>query len=132
MAPSIDYGQMYQQAYKAYVNQQYEEAAQLIDRVVQHLTQDPNAVLLKGHVYYVLQKFEIAKEAYQTVLNLTNDQELLDFAHNGLENISHYQSKSDAQSFEVDGSSKQLLLRSQDFSVDGKFQDDTTNIIQRV
>ena len=105
MAPSIDYGQMYQQAYKAYVNQQYEEAAQLIDRVVQHLTQDPNAALLKGHVYYVLQKFEIAKEAYQTVLNLTNDQELLDFARNGLENISHYQSKSDAQSFEVDDES---------------------------
>ena len=34
-------------------------------------------------------------------------------------------------SFEVDGSSKQLLLRSQDFSVDGKFQDDTVNT-QRV
>jgi twitching motility protein PilJ len=102
MAPSIDYAQMYQQAYKAYVNQQYQEAAQLIDQVVQHNTQDPNAVLLKGHVYYVLQKFDIAKEAYQTVLNLTNDQELLDFAHNGLENISHYQSESDVQSFEVD------------------------------
>lgn len=105
MAPSIDYGQMYQQAYKAYVNQQYEEAAQLIDQVVQHLTQDPNAVLLKGHVYYVLQKFDIAKQAYQTVLNLTKDQELLNFAHNGLENISNYQSESDAQSFEVDNSS---------------------------
>lgn len=105
MAPSIDYGQMYQQAYKAYVNQKYEEAAKLIDQVVQHLTQDPNALLLKGHVYYVLQKFDIAKEAYQTVLNLTSDQELVDFARNGLENISHYQAEPDAQSFEVDDGS---------------------------
>ncbi|WP_414619810.1 methyl-accepting chemotaxis protein [Calothrix sp. CCY 0018] len=105
MAPSIDYGQMYQQAYKAYVNQNYEEAAKLIDQVVQHSTQDPNAALLKGHVYYVLQKFDIAKEAYQTVLNLTSNQELVDFARNGLENISHYQIESDAQSFEVDGGS---------------------------
>jgi twitching motility protein PilJ len=102
MAPSIDYGQMYQQAYKAYVNQQYEEAAQLIDQVVQHSTEDLNAVLLKGHVYYVLHKFDIAKEAYQTVLDVTSDQELVDFARNGLENISNYESESDAQSFEVD------------------------------
>ena len=34
-------------------------------------------------------------------------------------------------SFEVDGSSKQLLLRSEDYSVDGKFRDDTVNT-QRV
>ncbi len=108
MAPSIDYGQMYQQAYKAYVNQKYEEAAKLIDQVVQHLTEDPNALLLKGHVYYVLQKFDIAQEAYQTVLNLTSNQELVDFARNGLENISHYQIGSDAQSFEVDGASNDI------------------------
>ncbi len=110
MAPSIDYGQMYQQAYKAYVNQKYEEAAKLIDQVVQHLTQDPNALLLKGHVYYVLQKFDIAEEAYQTVLNLTSNQELVDFARNGLENISHYQIESDAQSFEVDDGSNDINL----------------------
>ncbi len=108
MAPSIDYGQMYQQAYKAYVNQKYEEAAKLIDQVVQHLTEDPNALLLKGHVYYVLQQFDIAKEAYQTVLNLTSNQELVDFARNGLENISHYQIESDAQSFEVDDGSNDI------------------------
>ena len=105
MAPSIDYGQMYQQASKAYVNQQYEEAAQLIDQVVQHSTQDPNAVLLKGHVYYMLLKFDIAKEAYQTVLNLTSNQELVDYARNGLENISNYQIESDAQSSGIDGGS---------------------------
>ena len=98
MAPSIDYAQMYQQAYKAYVNQEYQEAATLIDQVVQHLTQDPNAFLLKGHIYYVLQKYDVAKVAYNKVLTVTEDQELLNFARNGLENISHYQvDSSDAQ-----------------------------------
>ncbi|AFY53365.1 methyl-accepting chemotaxis protein [Rivularia sp. PCC 7116] len=110
MAPSIDYEQMYKQAYNAYVNQNYTEAATLIDQVVQHLTKDPNALLLKGHVYYVLQKYNIAKEAYNTVLNLTTDQELLDFARNGLENISHYQAELDAQSFEVDNGSEDIDL----------------------
>ncbi|MBV6628082.1 MAG: HAMP domain-containing protein [Rivularia sp. (in: Bacteria)] len=112
MAPSIDYEQMYKQAYNAYVNQNYTEAATLIDQVVQHLTKDPNALLLKGHVYYVLQKYSVAKEAYNTVLNLTTDQELLDFARNGLENISHYEAELDAQSFEVDGGSEDINLPS--------------------
>ncbi|MDY6900937.1 MAG: methyl-accepting chemotaxis protein [Cyanobacteriota bacterium] len=107
MAPSIDYDQMYQQAYKAYVNQEYQEAATLIDQVVQHLTQNPNAFLLKGHIYYVLQKYDVASVAYKKVLTLTEDEELLNFARNGLENISHYQvASSDAQSLENNDESK--------------------------
>ncbi len=104
MAPSIDYEQMYQQAYKAYVNKDYQEAATLIDKVVQHGTEDSNARLLRGHVYYVLQKYDVAEKDYQAVLNLTEDQEILDFARNGLANISHYQNQieSDAGSNEVD------------------------------
>ncbi|MEL6460641.1 MAG: methyl-accepting chemotaxis protein [Cyanobacteria bacterium J06641_2] len=103
MAPSIDYAQMYQQAYKAYVNQEYQEAATLIDQVVQHLTKDPNALLLRGHIYYVLQKYDVASAAYNQVLTVTQDEELLNFARNGLENISHYQvESSDAQSLKND------------------------------
>ncbi len=129
MAPIIDYEQMYQQAYKAYVNQQYEEAAKLIDEVVQHLTQDANAFLLKGHVYYVLQKFEIAKEAYQSVLNLTSDRELVDFARNGLENISHYQIESEAQSFEVnsDSASEEIASVENLFDLSGNANSDSNN-----
>ncbi|MEO0686174.1 MAG: hypothetical protein AAFY76_14345 [Cyanobacteria bacterium J06649_11] len=110
MAPSIDYEQLYQQAYKAYVNQEYQEAAKLIEQVVQHSTQDPNAFLLKGHVYYVLQKYDVAKEAYNKVLNLTDNQELIDFARNGLENISHYQVELDVQNSQAGGESEQVDL----------------------
>jgi twitching motility protein PilJ len=92
MAASIeDYAQTYQQALTAYAQQNYEEAATLIDQVVQHLPQDPNTHLLRGHVYYVLQKYEVASIEYQKVLELTHDEEIAGFAKSGLENINQYQ-----------------------------------------
>ncbi len=105
MASSIDYEQLYQQAYKAYVHKDYQNAATLIEQVVDHLSEDPNARLLKGHVYYVLQKYDIAQVEYKAVLNLTDDQEILGFARNGLESINNYQSQL-VQSDEIDNESK--------------------------
>lgn len=112
MAPSIDYEQLYQQAYKAYVQQDYQEAASQIDRVVQHLPSDPNARLLRGHVYYVLEKYDVAKEEYESVLNLTDNQDIVGFARNGLENINHYQNQidSDSQSYEIENENKDIKL----------------------
>ncbi|MEA5569443.1 methyl-accepting chemotaxis protein [Calothrix sp. UHCC 0171] len=96
MAASIeDYAQIYQQALTAYAQQNYEEAATLIDQVVISLPQDPNTHLLRGHVYYVLQKYDIAKDEYQKVLELTNDVEIVGFATNGLESIHQYQAQFD-------------------------------------
>ncbi len=92
MATSIDdYEQTYQQAYKAYVQRNYEEAATLINQAVQYSPNDPSTHLLRGHVYNVLQQYDVAKEEYQKVLELTKDPEIIDFAKNGLENISQYQ-----------------------------------------
>lgn len=115
MASSIDYTQIYQQAYKAYVQKDYQLAAELIDQVVQHLTDDPNTHLLRGHVYYVLEKYDVAQAEYQAVLNLTNDREIVDFARNGLENINNinnYQNqiKPDVQSQEVDDGTDDINL----------------------
>ncbi|BAZ37807.1 methyl-accepting chemotaxis sensory transducer [Calothrix sp. NIES-4101] len=96
MAASIeDYAQIYQQALTAYAQQSYEEAATLIDQVVISLPQDPNTHLLRGHVYYVLQKYDIAKDEYQKVLELSNDVEIVGFAKNGLESIHQYQAQFD-------------------------------------
>jgi twitching motility protein PilJ len=96
MAASIDdYAQIYQQALTAYAQQKYEEAATLIDQVVVFLPQDPNTHLLRGHVYYVLQNYDIASYEYQKVLELTNDLEIVGFAKNGLESINQYQAQFD-------------------------------------
>ncbi|MEH2466909.1 methyl-accepting chemotaxis protein [Nostoc sp.] len=91
MAASIDnYEPTYQQAMTAYVQRNYEVAATLVDQVVQNLPNDPNSHLLRGHIYYVLQQYDVAKEEYQQVLRLTNNQEIIGFANNGIENINQY------------------------------------------
>ncbi|GAA6616041.1 methyl-accepting chemotaxis protein [Scytonema sp. NUACC26] len=92
MATDIeDYEQLYQQAYLAYIDTNYEQAATLIDQVVQHLPDDPNIRLLRGHIYYVLQQYDVAKKEYEYVLELTNDPNITSYAHSGLEAIEQYQ-----------------------------------------
>lgn len=114
MAASIDnFEPTYQQAMTAYVQRNYEVAATLVDQVVQNLPDDPNSHLLRGHIYYVLQQYDVAKEEYQQVLGLTDDQEIIAFANNGIENINQY-----LQSFggEVDTSGSQEQINSSEMS----------------
>ncbi|MBW4439651.1 MAG: HAMP domain-containing protein [Plectolyngbya sp. WJT66-NPBG17] len=85
MARGNDFAQEYQQAERAYMQGKYEEAAGIVDRLVDHYPQDPSARLLRGHIYcYGLQKYDVAQEQYQTVLNLTSDPEFVDYANSGL------------------------------------------------
>ncbi|MFH7025896.1 MAG: methyl-accepting chemotaxis protein [Heteroscytonema crispum UTEX LB 1556] len=92
MAASIDdYAQTYQQALAAYAQQNYEEAATLVDQVVQNVPNDPSCRLLRGHVYYVLQQYDVAEAEYRQVLQLSSDRELIDYAKNGLQSIKQYQ-----------------------------------------
>ncbi|MEA5552733.1 methyl-accepting chemotaxis protein [Anabaena cylindrica UHCC 0172] len=85
-----DHNSKYQQAVKAYTEGDYEVAATLVDQVVQNLPDDPNSHLLRGHIYYVLQQFEIAKTEYEKVSHLTDDEEILGSAISYLENINQY------------------------------------------
>ncbi len=85
MARGTDFAQDYQQAERAYMQGKYEEAAKIVDRLVDDYPQDPSARLLRGHIYcYGLQQYDIAQEQYQTVLNLTSDTEFVDYANSGL------------------------------------------------
>ncbi|PMB21246.1 methyl-accepting chemotaxis protein, partial [Fischerella thermalis CCMEE 5319] len=105
MAASIeDYVQTYQQALTAYAQQDYQGAATLIDEVVQNLPNDPNTHLLRGHVYYVLQQYDVAKAEYEKVLELTQDPEITVFAESGLDNINQYQQELNAFVGEADNS----------------------------
>ncbi|MBW4660062.1 MAG: HAMP domain-containing protein [Drouetiella hepatica Uher 2000/2452] len=75
----------YQQAERAYMLGSYEEAAAIIDRLVEMHPGDPSVRLLRGHIYcYGLQQFAIACEQYQSVLKLTDDVEFVNYANNGL------------------------------------------------
>ncbi len=91
MEPSSEYAQDYQQAEKAYMQAKYDDAAVIIDRLVESYPNEPNVRLLRGHIYcYGLQQYAIAREQYQSVLSLTTDPEYLDYANSGLATISQF------------------------------------------
>ncbi|MEB3282992.1 MAG: methyl-accepting chemotaxis protein [Lyngbya sp.] len=78
MPASTDFLQEYQQTEAAYTQGNYEEAAALVYQLVENYPEDPSARLLCGHIYgYGLQQFEVAKEQYLAVLELTDDPELI-------------------------------------------------------
>ncbi|MGI0492367.1 methyl-accepting chemotaxis protein [Alkalinema pantanalense CENA528] len=85
MARGTEFAQEYQQAEKAYMQGRYEEAAEIVDRLVVDYPQDPSARLLKGHIYcYGLQHYDVAQDEYQSVLEVTSDPEFVDYANTGL------------------------------------------------
>ncbi|MBD2306223.1 HAMP domain-containing protein [Chroococcidiopsis sp. FACHB-1243] len=92
MTSSTNHEQQYQQAQTAYIQGNYEDAATFVDRLIEDFPADPNSRLLRGHIYCVLRQYEIAREQYQTVLQLTQDPELIDCAKNGLESVKQYES----------------------------------------
>ncbi|MGB7444853.1 MAG: methyl-accepting chemotaxis protein [Coleofasciculaceae cyanobacterium] len=86
MASSTDYAQEYGKAEKAYLQGNYQEAASVINRLVEDFPEDPSALLLRGHIYcYGLRQYDVAREQYELVLNLTSDPDFVDYANNGLE-----------------------------------------------
>lgn len=91
MASGTEYAQEYQEAQKAYVQGKYEEAADIVDRLVKDFPQDPSACLLRGHIYcYGLQQFDVAREQYESVLGLTSDPEFMGYANEGLSYIQQF------------------------------------------
>ncbi|HEY9726888.1 MAG TPA: methyl-accepting chemotaxis protein [Chroococcales cyanobacterium] len=100
MASGTDYAQEYGQAEKAYLQGNYPEAAAICDRLVEDFPNDPSVHLLRGHVYcYGLQQFDVAREQYEMVLNLTSDPDFVGYANNGLEYASQLAGESDSGEF---------------------------------
>ena len=82
---STDFLQDYQQVEDAYSQGNYEEAASLVYNLIQDYPEDPSSRLLCGHIYcYGLHQYDVAKEQYQLVLDLTDDPSLLGYAQQGM------------------------------------------------
>ncbi len=75
----------YRQAQQAYLQGNYAEAAELIKQLIQKLPEAPISHLLKGNIYRLLQQDDVAQQEYRTVLDLTEDKEIIDCAIRGLE-----------------------------------------------
>lgn len=92
MASGTNYSQEYGQAEKAYLESNFAQAAEIIDNLADEFPNDPNVLLLRGHIYcYGFQNYDLAKHQYERVLNLSEEQDLLDFAHSGIEQVEQLQ-----------------------------------------
>ncbi|MDJ1168269.1 methyl-accepting chemotaxis protein [Roseofilum sp. BLCC_M154] len=87
----MDYATEYQQAETAYVQGRYEDAASIIDHLVEHFPEDANSHLLRGHIYcYGLQEYTVARQEYESVLAITSDEVFMDYAHQGLADVDQF------------------------------------------
>lgn len=100
MATSTDFLQEYQQTEEAYCQGNYEQAAALVYQLLAEYPENPSARLLCGHIYgYGLQQYDVAREQYEAVINLTHDSELLEQAHQALADTDQYLLDSPSDSF---------------------------------
>ena len=103
MASETNYSQEYGQAEQAYLESNFALAAEIIDRLAEEFPDNPNILLLRGHIYcYGFQKYDLAKHQYQSVLDLSDRQELVDYAHSGIEQIEQLQQSESQLSFDED------------------------------
>lgn len=103
MGSGTKFADEYKQAERAYMLGSYEEAATIIDRLAESYPTDPNVCLLRGHIYcYGLQQFQVAREQYQSVLNLTTDAEYVNYANKGLADAEEF-SGGEVQAEQRDG-----------------------------
>ncbi|MGK7903041.1 MAG: methyl-accepting chemotaxis protein [Hormoscilla sp.] len=87
----MDYLQEYQKAETAYMQGKYEEAAEIVDPLVEDFPSEPNAHLLRGHIYcYGLQQYETALEEYEEVLAIATEEVLVNYANEGIAYASQF------------------------------------------
>lgn len=98
MTASAEYLQEYQKTEAAYTDGKLDEAASLVYQLVEDYPQDPFARLLCGHIYYGLQQYDVAREQYEVVLNLTDDPELVEQAQTFITEADQFCENSDPNS----------------------------------
>ena len=93
MASGTNYLQEeYGQAEQAYQDGDFDRAAQIIDRLAEEFVDNPNILLLRGHIYCAgFQDYNLARQQYEAVLDLSSEPELLDCAHSGIEQVQELQ-----------------------------------------
>lgn len=80
--------QRYDQAFNAYIVNNYEQAAENIDLYLRDFPNDLNAHLLKGHIYsHGFHRYQEAKMEYEFVMGSTTDADLLTYAQEGIAQI---------------------------------------------
>ena len=129
MASGTNYSQEYGQAEKAYLESDFAQAARIIDHLAEEFPNDPNVLLLRGHIYcYGFQNYELARKQYESVLELSEEQGLLDFANSGIEQVEQLQQQSedsfDESNFELTELLDEEAVEEDTNSIEVDFLDD--------
>ncbi|MEM7591647.1 MAG: methyl-accepting chemotaxis protein [Cyanobacteria bacterium P01_A01_bin.83] len=110
MASGTNYSQEYGQAEKAYLESNFAQAAEIIDHLADEFPNDPNVLLLRGHIYcYGFQNYDLARHQYESVLDLSDEQDLIDFARSGIEQLEQLQQQEDLEVNELELESVDVL-----------------------
>ena len=97
MSSGTDYGQEYETVRQAYLLGKFEEASQMIDSMAQRYPKDPHVLLLRANIYCNgLREYELAQKQYESVLQLTDEPELLNRANSGIQQALQLQHQSKA------------------------------------
>ncbi|MDJ0580134.1 methyl-accepting chemotaxis protein [Crocosphaera sp.] len=84
MTSGTDYAKLYNEAYSAYGQGNFEQAATLMEPMVEAFPEDPDVLLLRGHIYFSLGRYETACQQYQLVISRSDRPDLVDCAKQGL------------------------------------------------
>ncbi len=84
MASSTQYQKEYEKASLAYMQGDYNQAAKLTQQLVQVCPSDPMYRLLHAHINLALERYQDSITEYETVLQLTGDNSILEYAHSGI------------------------------------------------
>ena len=84
MASSTQYQKEYEKASLAYMQGDYSQAGKLTQELVKVCPSDPMYRLLHAHINLALERYQDSIGEYETVLNLTDDNSILEYAHSGI------------------------------------------------
>ena len=91
MPSGKEYAKLYGKANTAYCQGNLEGAAVIVKEMISKYPDDPNVILLQGHIYVGLQQYSLAEGRYEKVLELAKNSanffDLVDYARRGLEQI---------------------------------------------
>ncbi|BFM38381.1 methyl-accepting chemotaxis protein [Synechocystis sp. LKSZ1] len=107
MASEKDYAKLYGQAYAAYGQGNYTEAVTYIDEMAEAFPQDPNVLLLQGHISIGLEHYDVAQQKYEQVLQLSDRQDLVECAQAALAQIQGVGTAKTGQSFTTMGTASE-------------------------
>lgn len=84
MASSTQNQKEYEKASLAYMQGDYNQAAKLTQSLVQVCPSEPMYRLLHAHINLALERYQDSIGEYETVLQLTDDNSILEYAHSGI------------------------------------------------